>query len=260
MDNMNYIDIEMEDGNVMKFETEMFLFKNNHYCLLTPVEKEKFPHAIVMKAATEEDGIILKDIEDEEEYKRVTYYVFIREKLDGTTDLDEEDLYELLTFGELPDKYEKSELDEGMAVISESISGCWKQRFLLNHNTKQAWEWMDKNQKLCTISQEDIDWESLKGLPPIAIERAKELSAHFPTFIRGFHKGVAEVSWQLNPDGRYYADEDGYGMTDDEEITIYGYIDRQGKPVVRFKAIKDWDELDAMQEEAEKIVKKRKNK
>ena len=43
------------------------------------------------------------------------------------------------------------------------------------------------------------------------------------------------IGWQLTPDGRYYMDEDGYGMTDDEEITIYGQIDQQGKVVKKFK-------------------------
>lgn len=48
---------------------------------------------------------------------------------------------------------------------------------------------------------------------------------------------MAKVSWQINPDGRYYMDDDGFGMTDDEEITIYGYIDHKGKVVSKFHAI-----------------------
>lgn len=43
---------------------------------------------------------------------------------------------------------------------------------------------------------------------------------------------------QINPDGRYFADEDGYGMTDDEEITLVGYIDRRGKAVGKFSLSK----------------------
>jgi len=42
------------------------------------------------------------------------------------------------------------------------------------------------------------------------------------------------VRWQINPDGRYYMDDDGFGMTDDEEITLLGKIDRTGKVVVPF--------------------------
>lgn len=32
--------------------------------------------------------------------------------------------------------YEVQDLDEGMAVINESMWGWWKPRYLLNHNTK----------------------------------------------------------------------------------------------------------------------------
>ena len=49
-----------------------------------------------------------------------------------------------------------------------------------------------------------------------------------------YKDGVAEVRWQLNPDGMYYRDEDGFGMTDDEEINLYGAIDRKGKVVKKF--------------------------
>ena len=50
----------------------------------------------------------------------------------------------------------------------------------------------------------------------------------------GIKNGVAEVEWQLNPDAMYYRDEDGFGMTDDEEIKFYGAIDRKGKVVKKF--------------------------
>ena len=41
-------------------------------------------------------------------------------------------------------------------------------------------------------------------------------------------------------------DDDGYGMTADEEIEIYGFIDTQGHILVKFKAIKDRKELETM--------------
>ena len=83
------------------------------------------------------------------------------------------------------------------------------------------------------------------------------LDAHFPTRIRSFENGVAQVSWQLNPDGMYYMDEDGYGMTDDDEVEIYGFIDRKGNVIVKFKNIhEDWNLLKEMRKEAESIINK----
>ena len=64
-------------------------------------------------------------------------------------------------------------------------------------------------------------------------------------------------SWQLNPDGMYFMDEDGFGMTDDDEVEIYGFIDRQGKILVKFQHInEDWKRLEIMKKEAETKVGK----
>lgn len=173
---------------------------------------------------------------------------------------NEEKLYKVLNTDEYKERpYESSDLGEGMAVISETICGWWKHRFLINHNTKCAYEFMNKDQRLVTVTEDDIDWESLKNLPEDAVGRARALSFHFPSFICHFENGVAEVSWQLNPDGHYYMDEDGYGMTDDEEIEIYGFIDQNAKVVVKFRNINEcYGELDKMRKEAEEIVKSRK--
>ena len=125
--------------------------------------------------------------------------------------------------------------DEDVAIISEAIYGWWKQRWVVNHKTRRAFEFIDANEHLVNVTTDDIDWESLNGLPDEAIKRAKELYAGYPTQIYGFHNGVSKVEWQLNPDGRYFMDEDGFGMTDDEEIAIYGKIDSNGCVVEKFK-------------------------
>lgn len=169
----------------------------------------------------------------------------------------EEKLYKKLNTDEYKVRpYEYTDLGEGMGVIGETMWGWWKHRFLLNHNTKCAYEFMNSDQKLVTVTQDDIDWDSLKDLPEDAQGRARALSFHFPSFIRQYKNGVAQVSWQINPDGRYFMDEDGYGMTDDEEIEIYGFIDTKGKVVVKFKNINGYGELSEMRQLAEERVKK----
>ncbi len=37
------------------------------------------------------------------------------------------------------------------------------------------------------------------------------------------------MCWQVQPDGRYWEDEDGYGGTSDEEICLYATIDDEGR-------------------------------
>ena len=41
--------------------------------------------------------------------------------------------------------------------------------------------------------------------------------------------------WQVQPDGMYWRDEDGYGMTPDEEIRLYSFIDKNGRFTAPFK-------------------------
>lgn len=166
------------------------------------------------------------------------------------------ELYQLLDTGKYRNRpYESSSLGEGMAVINETIRGWWKPRFLLDHDERRAYEFMDGNERLVAVSKDDIDWESLEGLPDEARARAEALSFHFPSFILGFRNGVAEVSWQLNPDGRYYMDDDGFGMTGDKEVTIYGCINRQAEVVAKFRAVKNAEEREAMRKQAEEKAK-----
>lgn len=41
--------------------------------------------------------------------------------------------------------------------------------------------------------------------------------------------------WQVQPDGRYWEDEDGFGMTPEEEIVLYTHIDMDGNFTGPFK-------------------------
>jgi hypothetical protein len=47
--------------------------------------------------------------------------------------------------------------------------------------------------------------------------------------------GKAEVEWVLQPDGRYFEDEDGFGAENCEEITLYSYLDTNGVFTEPFK-------------------------
>lgn len=169
-----------------------------------------------------------------------------------------EKLYRLLSktrFDKL--HFRVHELSERISVIEQVINGWWKQRYLLNEDTCRAYEIMDEGMTFTNFTTDDIDWKSLESLPDYMIERARRLSALFPTFVSCFQNGVAKVSWQLNPDGRYYRDDDGYGMTDDEETTVYGFIDTEMNVLVKFQYIgDDWERLKEMRREAERKLRK----
>lgn len=157
-------------------------------------------------------------------------------------------------------EYKKEKLGEGMEVVDQVIWGWWKPRFLLNHNLKTAYEWMWPNEQLAIVDMEHIDWDSMKKLPEDAVSTLRAYSFQFPSFIRGFLNGVALVQWQLIPDGLYYMDEDGYGMTNDIELNIYGFIDREANIVSKFHYYSDKELeahiLDKVRKQAEEIVSK----
>ncbi|MBR1878892.1 MAG: hypothetical protein IJ814_07835 [Paludibacteraceae bacterium] len=130
--------------------------------------------------------------------------------------------------------YETRDLDEQMSMVRQSIGGWWKPRFLIDRRHKSVCEFMDESEHLLTITDDDIDWGSLNGLPANLIQRVRDRNGHFPVLISHFHDGNAGVQWQINPDGRYFMDDDGFGMTDDEEITLTGTIDRTGRVIIKF--------------------------
>ena len=171
----------------------------------------------------------------------------------------DEKLYMVLTSMDFTrEGYKVSELGEGMSVIEQVIWGWWKQRYLIDNRNSRAYEIMDGNMDFVNFTTEDIDWDSIRQLPDKAIQRAQQMSARFPTFIRGFRNGVAVVAWQLNPDGLYYMDDDGFGMTADEEITVYGFIDSAMDVLVKFQYIGDDSrQLENMRLEAEALLKER---
>lgn len=155
-------------------------------------------------------------------------------------------------------EYEKRDLGENITLISSVICGYWKPRYVVNHTTKCAYEFMDANESLKMVQYTDIDWLSIRSLPDDCKYRARVYYAGFPTYIYNFQNGVAEVEWQLQPDGRYWMDEDGFGMTPDERISIYGFIDTSCKVVIPFQAISSQEQLDMLRSKAEEIVKNRK--
>ena len=47
------------------------------------------------------------------------------------------------------------------------------------------------------------------------------------------------LTWMLHPDGRYYADEDGFGMENDDEENIYCIIDSNLRIVIPWQPMTD---------------------
>lgn len=145
-------------------------------------------------------------------------------------------LYQNLTSPQYKTRpYYQSDLGEDMILVSQVICDYIKPRYLMDCRTKRAVEFMDKAQRLLTVTDDDIDWRSLKRVKDEdVIDVARFRLFIYPGDISRYENGMAEVRWEINPDGRFYCDEDGFGMTGDVEINLYGVIDRKGKVVKKF--------------------------
>lgn len=145
-------------------------------------------------------------------------------------------LYQNLTSPQYKTRpYYQSDLGEDMILVSQVICDYIKPRYLMDCRTKRAVEFMDKAQRLLTVTDDDIDWRSLKRVKDEdAIDVARFRLFIYPGDISRYVNGMAKVRWGINPDGRFYCDEDGFGMTGDVEINLYGVIDRKGKVVKKF--------------------------
>lgn len=140
-----------------------------------------------------------------------------------------------------------------MEIVEEVIHDYWRQRFLINHKEKTAYELMDSSLTLKFIKAKDVDWNGVKTLENN--QNAYSFSAYYQRFaVDPFKNGVALVTWTLYPDGRYFMDEDGFGMEDNDESVLYGFIDTHANVVVPFQA-KSWEELEKHRPEAVRRAK-----
>lgn len=133
--------------------------------------------------------------------------------------------------------YSLSALGEDMEVVNMVINGWWKPRYLVDRRTGCAYEFMNDRECLLHISDEDIDFAELVGISEEYMERIRRRDAHFPTHIHNFKGDTAIVKWEINPDGMYFMDDDGFGMSSEREYALYGTINREGLVVDPFRPI-----------------------
>ena len=91
------------------------------------------------------------------------------------------------------------------------------------------------------VDDNDIDYDAIAKVCENGIGNAKAKVICYAGLNRwdGFKDGLCAISWTLYPEGRYFADEDGYGMEDNDEEEVYAIIDTDLKIVEPFRPIKD---------------------
>ena len=129
-----------------------------------------------------------------------------------------------------------------------------KQMFIVNTALKKAYPISATNGELVGFTKDDIDWDNVSQLEHNI--DAHNLQACYYFGVENYEDGVARVNWMLYPDGRYFADEYGFGMEDNDEVNVSAYIDTQCRVVVKFQNMEDSEKRRMIREEAIKNMSK----
>lgn len=115
------------------------------------------------------------------------------------------------------------------AHAKEGIGFC----NLVNSETEECFELMDKHGNLTSFSTEDIDLHAIEDLP--FTHSIYNLKCGHGILIDAYHNGTARFRWT------YFIDETPYRALDD--ITnykrLYGYIDKHCKVIVPFQPMSE---------------------
>lgn len=121
-----------------------------------------------------------------------------------------------------------------MLVFSNKEWGV-KEMYLVNTKTQKAFHLVDRDGNVRAFTHNDIepsvfDAEHTHNANVLEVCYAK-LS------ISQFVDGKATIEWMLYPNGMYFADEDGFGMEDNDEVNIAAVIDEDCKIIEKFKLV-----------------------
>lgn len=126
------------------------------------------------------------------------------------------------------------EMGDGFYIVTEDGSNgmggfCWHNVELRKHDDPSFRAEIIRNQKF-------VDFPRLahgKWEKEIAMDRVIKEN-RFASFIYPFVGDKAVFCWMVQPDGRYWADEDGYGMEDDYEVNLYAVFNKEGRFITPF--------------------------
>ena len=182
MSDNNYIETKQEDGSIDQVSLyDIVQFENEEYAVLKIKDAEDTFYVSRFDRAM--NGM-LSMIDNEDDFNRVCGYIQ-RIMFDETS---KNELYKVLDDEKFKrGSYKVHDLGEGMAVVHESMWGWWKLRYLMKHNTRRAYEFIDEAQRLLTVKEEDMDWASLKGLPEIKCRTWLSLSPKTESKPRAAH-------------------------------------------------------------------------
>lgn len=139
---------------------------------------------------------------------------------------------ELMENEEIRKQFNIYERGEGMLLYHRK---GWRGRdlYLVNTEARKAYHLVDNEGNVRGFTLDDIDPSVFEmehaGSALVLQVRFADMS------VCNFENGKARVTWMLYPDGRYFADEDGFGMDDNDELTVCAIIDKHAHVLSPFR-------------------------
>lgn len=90
------------------------------------------------------------------------------------------------------------------------------------------------------VEDSEIDMEVIKATCKYGVYNAEAKVVRYADvhLYDGFKDGYGAISWMLYPDGMYFADSDGFGMEDNNEVIVIAIIDTNLDIIEPFRPIK----------------------
>ena len=150
------------------------------------------------------------------------------------------------------DRFEVSDAGCGMEIYREQFDGVRVPSYLVNTRTRHAYSIVSPGLTLMAFSPDDILWDEVDRLENS--DNARLLLASYGLSVHRFENRVAYVEWTLCPDGRYFMDEDGFGMRPQQATVIGAYIDTECRVLVKFQDMRDADKRARLRAQAERLA------
>ena len=120
--------------------------------------------------------------------------------------------------------------------IAVTTSG--KSFTLINRTTGKRREFVSENGQVL-MDDSEIDLESIhRRFEHCWCADEKHARYRFGLYC-GFEDGMCALSWTIYPDGRYFADDGGFGADDNGEENVYCIINTDMEVVVPFRPMAD---------------------
>lgn len=111
-------------------------------------------------------------------------------------------------------------------------------RYLVNKATGKARQ-ISTPGYVVGFSDDEIDFATIDQLPHSHNAHSRRMDYGSIGWWDSCQNGLIALEWTLYPDGRYFADEDGFGMEDNDEEKIYCVMDDELNVVQPFTVVPD---------------------